>query len=230
MPIQTMLLVAAMAGFVGGHILLSHVLRAPLVGSIGESRFRMLYSAIAVILLVAATGAFRAAPHEPVLWHGGHWITQAIYDVLTYFSLVLFIGSLFGNPASIGANRQFLDELLPRGVFQLTRHPMMFFIAIWSIAEILLVPSLRQLIFFGGLALLAIVGSGFQDRKLSVLVGSDWQAWRERTSFWPNLGKIAAPGVLWLIALIPWLIVTWLHSHIWQVPVGVWLFDPTIAE
>jgi len=228
MPIQIVRLMAAMACFVGAHFVLSHPLRAPAVATLGDRGFRIVYALVAAILLALALAAFRYSPHDPLLWTSGRTVTNIVYDVLTYGSLVLFSSSLFGNPASNVKHREFLLQDAPRGVFRMTRHPMMFAFILWSGAEILLVPAARQLILFGGVIILALVGASLQDRKLTSLVGSDWQTWMDRTPFWPDLRRLSAPGINWLIALIPWLALTWIHSHIWQSPVGIWLLDPAV--
>ena len=45
-------LVAASTAFVGSHFALSHPLRAPLVGALGEAGFRVLYSLVALAAFV----------------------------------------------------------------------------------------------------------------------------------------------------------------------------------
>ncbi|WP_353227992.1 NnrU family protein [Novosphingobium sp.] len=220
-----LILFAAIAAFVAGHFLLSHPLRDAAVRTFGEQGFRFAYSAIAVVLLPLAFIAFRRAPHVPVLWDHGHPLIGLAFDVVTYISVVLFTGSLFGNPARYNRNRELMLEQPPRGTVLMTRHPMMFAFALWSIAEIVLVPAARQAILFGGIAIFAIAGAALQDRKLLVLFGKDWRLWMERTPFWPDPRRITAPGLNWLFALIPWLILTWLHTHLGQEPVGIWLLE-----
>ena len=54
-------LVAASIAFVGTHFALSHPVRAPLVGRLGENGFRGLYSIVSLATFVWAVLAFRAA-------------------------------------------------------------------------------------------------------------------------------------------------------------------------
>ena len=238
MPIELIILLAATIGFVGGHIALSHPLRAAAIAMLGEKGFRVAYSVIAAVSLVTAIVAFRFAPRDPALWTAGIGL-QLAYGGLTGLALVLLTGSVSGNPALLGPvsagqiNRSGALERrlghLPHGVFEITRHPMMFGIALWSLAEFLIAPDPRNFVFFGGLAVLAIYGSRAQDRKLTTLIGPSWATWMERTSFWPNLRRIAAPGMLWLGALIVWLGLSWIHTYLLHAPVGVWLFDSSMT-
>jgi len=203
MPIELIILLAATIGFVGGHIALSHPLRAGAIAVLGEKGFRIAYSVVAAVSLVTAVIAFRFAPRDPALWTAGIGL-QLAYAGLTGLALVLLAGSLSGNPALLGpvsagqANRSGKLERrlghLPHGVFEITRHPMMFGIALWSSAEFLIAPDPRNFVFFGGLAVLAIYGSRAQDRKLTTLIGPSWVTWMKRTSFWPNLRRNAVAG------------------------------------
>ena len=60
---------------------------------------------------------------------------------------VLLMGSLVGNPALPGAPAA-LGE--PRGVFAVTRHPMMWAFALWSAAHLLVVPYAANAVLTGG--------------------------------------------------------------------------------
>ncbi|WP_428332374.1 NnrU family protein [Novosphingobium sp.] len=234
MPIELIILLAATVVFVGGHFALSHPLRRAAIAVFGEQGFRIAYSVIAAASLAIGATAFRYAPRDPVLWLPGVG-PQVAYDVLTGLALVLLAGSVSGNPALLapvsagqtnrsGGRERQLGHL-PKGVFEITRHPMNFAFALWSLAEFLLAPNARDLVFFGGLAVLAIYGSRAQDRKLTALIGAPWVTWMERTPFWPDLRRIAAPGGLWLLALLVWLGLTWFHTYALHAPVGVWLAD-----
>lgn len=55
------ILIAACIAFVGSHIALSHPLRAPLVGRLGEKGFMAFYSAIALACLYWVVKSFKAA-------------------------------------------------------------------------------------------------------------------------------------------------------------------------
>src|SRR3546814_4659116 len=69
MSMQPMsLLIVTCILFVGSHLLLSHPLRAPLAGRMGERAFQIVYSVVAIATLILVVQAWRGMPPEPPLW------------------------------------------------------------------------------------------------------------------------------------------------------------------
>jgi uncharacterized membrane protein len=228
MPTGLLVLIMAVAGFVGGHFLLSHALRAPAVAVFGRAGFQVVYSVVAIAMLIVIMEAYRRAPPWPMLWSPDTMALQIVFDVAGYFAVALFVASLIGNPGMVGANLNGLSTRVPHGVYLITRHPMMFAIAIWCAVEILIGPSLRNLISCGGLIVLALLGAHLQDRKKTAQTGREWGQWVSRTPFWPDLRRIGGLGVIWGLAAIPWLLATWLQVRVTLVSVGVWYFFPQL--
>lgn len=213
---------AASLTFVGTHLLLSHPLRAPLMRRLGERGFLLLYSAVALGAIWWMARAFRAAPPGDLGAASGTagWIAAS---VLTLPALVLFIGSLRGNPALPQAGDAALAGRTPQGVFRVTRHPMMWSFALWALAHLALLWSWRTTIVAAAVLLLALVGAAGQDRKKQVLLGADWQAWESRTRFWPRWRAMLQVGWLhWVSAGVAWLAITWMHMPLGGIPAGLW--------
>lgn len=215
-------LAISMASFVGTHFLLSHRLRAGLVKRFGAGGFQGIYSLVAFATFGWTVTVFGRIEPAPMLWDGQALIPWVVATVLTYGVIALFLASVIGNPALPGAKVSGLSTVLPHGVFRVTRHPMMFSFALWAVTHILIAPSPRSIILSSGIILLALLGSHFQDRKKRALLGQDWGAWMKRTPFWPDLTKLGKLGQAWIWALPVWLLVTWLHMPIAQVPAGIW--------
>ena len=215
-------LVIGMGAFVGTHFLFSHPLRAGLVRRFGAGGFQVIYSLVALATFSWAVLVFGQAPSVPMLWDGQAVIPWLLATVLTYGVVALFLASVIGNPALAGAKISGLSTVLPSGVFRVTRHPMMFSFALWGVTHILIAPSPRTIILSGGIILLALLGSHFQDRKKKALYGQDWRVWMKRTPFWPDLTKLNELGQAWIWAFPVWLLLTWLHLPMAQVPAGVW--------
>lgn len=216
-------LVWASLAFVGSHFLLSHPLRAPVVKAVGEKGFLALYSLIALGTFVWMVLAFRRTPYQTMAWNGqADWLWIA-GSIITIVALVLFLGSLAGNPAFPGAPHPEGARLEPKGVFSITRHPMMWGFALWAVAHILVAPTGRTIVLAGAIAVLALVGAALQDGKKRKLVGEPWRAWEARTSYWPNLARLGAVGwKLWLGALVAWLVLTWAHIPLGGWAAGIW--------
>ena len=219
-------LIAANIAFVGGHFVLSHPLRAFLVGLLGERLFLALYSLVQIAAFGWIIVTFRAVgPGGQTLWNGQTTTTWAIASVLTLLSLVLFVGSLKGNPALPATNPGAIAIAKPYGVFAVTRHPMMWGIAIWALAHVLVVPNARTAITATSMAILALLGSYLQDRKKEDLLGQDWNGWESRTNFAPRLRRIGQAGLgTWTVAMVAWLLLTWAHIPLAAIPAGIWLW------
>jgi uncharacterized membrane protein len=217
-------LVAASIAFVGSHFALSHPLRAPLVGALGENGFRGLYSLVALATFVWAVVAFRAVgPSGPVLWNAMGDIGWAVATLVMLVASVLLAGSFVGNPALPAPGAASLAARGPHGVFHVTRHPMMWSFALWAATHLLLSPTARQIVMAGAIAVLALVGAHLQDRKKEVLMGEAWAGWEAQTSYWPRFGRLLRAGpVAWIGGVIIWLAATYGHIHANGMPAGIW--------
>ena len=217
-------LLAASVAFVGSHFALSHPLRAPLVGALGENGFRILYSLVALATFIWAATAFRSvgAGGTP-LWDG---MSDAIWIVVTIIMLVasvLLAGSFVRNPALPDARASRNAALPVHGVFHVTRHPMMWSFALWAAAHVLVSPTPRQWIMAGAIGFLALAGAHMQDRKKRALMGDAWDDWQSRTSYWPRFGKLVQAGAIaWIGGLLIWLGATYGHIHANGMPAGIW--------
>ena len=212
---QAGLFLSAIA-FVGTHFLLSHPLRGPLARSMGERAFQGLYSLIALITFGAMIYFYRVCGREPPLWDAGEagWIVGTI---LMLIGSILFVGSFVGNPALPGVRME--RGLQPKGVFAITRHPMMWGFALWAIVHLMVLAMPKALVFDGAIILLALGGAAGQDRKKAGLMGERWHEWTAQTAFIPFTRGVANPGMIALVGgILLFLIATWAHP----VPAGIW--------
>jgi uncharacterized membrane protein len=215
-------LTAASVTFVGTHFALSHPLRAPIVARIGEGPFLGLYSLVAAGTLVWMVFAFRAAPLAD-LGGGTGEIGWAVATVLTLPALLLFLGSLWKNPALPNPGASAAIDRAPTGVFAVTRHPMMWGFALWAVAHLIIDWSWRTTIVATAILLLALVGAHLQDRKKEALLGEPWAGWEAKTSYWPRWSRLFSAGAaLWLATIALWLAITWAHINAAGVPAGLW--------
>lgn len=216
-------LVLANLAFVGTHFALSHPLRAPLVARLGEKGFLAFYSLVSFATFGWIIVAFRAGSGLPIGQAGGSDAAWALGSALTLLALVLLVGSFKGNPALPDTPLDKVAAARADGVFAITRHPMMWSFALWAAAHMLVWPSARTLITAGAMGFLALVGAHMQDRKKEALLGATWRTWEAQTSYWPRPSGLAKVGVVtWIVALIVWLALTWLHVRWAGLPAGVW--------
>lgn len=213
-------LIVACLAFVGTHFLLSHPLRSPVVSRLGERGFLGVYSLVAFATLGWMVWAYLAVPEQAALWPVGDAI-WAIGTAVMWLGSVLFVGSLFGNPAMPEAN--VADVPTPRGVFAITRHPMMWGFALWAAVHVLVYPEPAQIVLAGTIGFLALVGAHLQDRKKARLQPGFWPEWKRRTSFVPFARGGGNPGTVALVGgTALWLIASWAHLPLAGWDAGIW--------
>lgn len=214
----------AAAAFIGTHLLMSHPLRPGLVKALGERGFAGLYSLISIALLWAMSHFYGDAVAEApgALWDLGRegWI---VATVLMWLGAILFVGSLRRNPAFPNPGKPMTAIGPARGVFAITRHPMMWSFAIWAVIHAIVFPTLASLTVSATILFLALVGAAGQDRKKARLVGEPWRDWMRRTSFVPFGRGFASPGGVALIGgTLLWLAATYAHGALGYRPAGIW--------
>ena len=230
MTVRCLTLTLALFAFVGTHLLMSHPLRAPLVARLGTGGFMGVYSLVSFATLGWAVFAFRAVPPESSLWESG----EAAYIVATILMLIasiLLVGSLIGNPALPQPRAEALADKPARGVFAITRHPMMWSITLWSVSHVLVSPRPAVIVLALAIAVLALGGSAGQDVKKRRIMGASWAGWMSRTNFVPFAGQIAGrmpwreavPGAAALGGgVVLWLAATWVHPLAGAPVAGIW--------
>lgn len=221
-------LVIASAGFVGTHFAMSHPLRGGLVRMLGERGFALVYSAVSIVLLWAMTRFYGPARVEApqAYWDAGQagWIVATI---LMLIGSILFVGSLRRNPAFPNPGKPVTNIGAARGVFAITRHPMMWGFAIWALVHAIVLPTAASLVISAAIAILALGGAYGQDHKKEKLVGDPWRDWMRRTAFVPFGRGFASPGGFALIGgTLLWLAATWAHGALGYRPAGIWVFFP----
>jgi uncharacterized membrane protein len=220
----------ALAAFVGTHLLMSHPLRKPMVSALGEKGFQGVYSLISIVTFVWVIFTFRSTTTDAPAFA----VNDGIWWVATVSMLIgsiLFAGSLIGNPALPQPGADKLAAAPARGVFGITRHPMMWGFAFWAITHALASPTPRVLALTAAMAFLALAGSLGQDKKKAALMGDAWQGWVSRTAFVPFSGQLSGriswasawPGrTTLLLGTLLWLGASWAHPLLGQPVAGLW--------
>lgn len=151
--------------FVGGHFLLSHVVRAPLVRALGAGGFRGVYS------LVAATGlgwmiwAHKTAPHVPV-WGDPIWARHLLLVVMLVATLLMVVGQTTPSPGVVGAEKVAMPYDSGLGIHAVARHPGLWAFALWALGHMAANGDQATIILTAGIAILAFGGmAGIDARK-----------------------------------------------------------------
>lgn len=213
-------LARAQALFVGSHILLCIApLRTRLVGWMGEGLFRLLYSLLSIYLIRPLPFLYWSTKHQGPMYWLLPWtpLTKGIVMTLASLGVVGIVAALLQpSPGAVVPGK---PEV--RGVLRITRHPMMMGIAALCVAHLLAFGFLSDVLFFGGMLVLALVGAWHQDRRKLRDASPELQAFYQQSGFWPLttpgrlqglremgplpilLGGLAAWGLRWAHRYIP---------------------------
>lgn len=176
----------ASVAFVVSHLgLSSTAVRGRLVGRLGEKGFQGLYSLVALLALGAMIAGYAYASRADFLWVPGHGLRHLPLLIVPLALILIAGGVLAPNPSMVGM-ADALDRAEPaRGMLRVTRHPMMWGIALWAAVHILANGDLASLLFFGGFLLTAILGSLHLDHRMAAEQGERWRRFAAVTSYVP---------------------------------------------
>ena len=217
---MTKLLIAT-AAFLATHYVSSTPLRARLIDALGNNGYLVLYSAAAVATLVAMIWAYYRAPFIGLWYAPGLRYTPLI--VMPSAMVLIACSLLTRSPTLVGGERLLKSEEPARGILRITRHPMMWGIALWAASHVLARGDAAALIFFGGFLVLALSGTALIDRRKQATLGADWQRFAKATSNVPFAAiaggtaqlKLAEIGWMRLfVGIALYVVVLMLHSHI----------------
>lgn len=184
-------LILAAALFVGGHFVVSaSPVRAPLVAKLGERAFSAVYSALAAVFLIWMIWAYGHAPVIP-LWTPAPWMYWLPAIFMVPASLLFVTALTQDNPTAVMQHVRTGDRPAP-GILAVTRHPLMWAIALWGLAHIPPNGTAGDLIFFGSFVLLALGGALAIDAKKKRQWGEkEWARLAGQTSNLPFAAMIA---------------------------------------
>lgn len=198
---MTKLLIAA-AAFLAAHYVASTPLRARLVALLGMNGYLVLYSAAAIATLVPMIWAYYRAPSVTLWYVPGLRLLPLL--VMPVALLLLVCGLFTRNPTLVGAERLLQSDTPARGILRVTRHPLMWGIALWAAAHVLARGDVASLVFFGSFLVLALSGTLLIDQRKRAALGADWQRFAAVTSNLP-FAAIAAGRNRLVLAEIGWL-------------------------
>jgi len=174
------MLVLATAVFVATHFVPATPLRPGLVAALGEKGYLGLYSVVALAAIIWMAWAYGRAPYERV-WAGEEFRVWAL--VLMPLALISVVaGGMTRNPGAVRQESVLATMGEPRGILRITRHPIQWGIALWALVHVVARGDEASLIFFGGFALLSILGTFLIDARKNRSFGADWQRFAAVTS------------------------------------------------
>jgi uncharacterized membrane protein len=183
-------LILASLFFPLSHFLISSTsLRALLVNLIGERRYSLGYSLLAIAALVWLIFAYHHAPVRP-LWGAPWWLGLALSPVILVSGILAVAGITTPNPVIVRSEALFDQPDIVQGVLRVTRNAFFWGAGLFSIAHVIILGDVAALLMFGSIGSLGIAGASILDAKKARQHGKAWNAFAARTSNIPFLAII----------------------------------------
>jgi uncharacterized membrane protein len=195
------LLIVAAAAFLLTHYIASTPLRGALINVLGEKAYRGVYVLLAFATLGWMIWAFNRAPLVP-LWQvpGLRHLPSLLMPFAFIFAAA---GVMTKNPSAVAMEGALKAKEPAQGILRVTRHPLMWGIALWGLVHLLAKGDASSLVFFGGFVVLALSGTVLIDRRKRATLGEDWARFAAVTSNVP-FAAIAGGRNQFRLAEIGW--------------------------
>lgn len=176
---------AALAVFLLAHAIPAlPAVRRQLVARLGRGGYVLVYSLLSLALFTLLIASALAAPYV-ALWTPPRW-AYAVPLVGMLLAAGLLGASLTApNPLSIAFVGGEFEPGRP-GAVALTRHPILWGLALWGLSHVPPNGDLVALILFGSLGVFALLGIWIMERRRPQALGrARWAALAGPTSVWP---------------------------------------------
>jgi uncharacterized membrane protein len=98
-------------------------------------------------------------------WVAGDWARWIVLGVMACATVLLVCGLTSANPTLAGAEELADGATVGGGIFAVTRHPVLWAIALWAAGHILVRGDWAAIVMFGALGGLALIGMAHIDRR-----------------------------------------------------------------
>ena len=214
----------ALAAFLGTHFVPTRpAIRSRLVEALGRRTWFSIYGTVSLLVTAWVIWAAGQAPYLG-LWPQLPW-TRWVPNLAVPLAIALAVLGLPARTTTLGGPRvPKLDPNRP-GFASVTRHPLLWALAIWALAHLIPNGDLAHVILFGGFGLLALAAMpAFDARARAVLSPEAARAYFGVTAllspkpllnvtWWsdtvlPRAGRLVLGVALWLAILLlhPWVI------------------------
>lgn len=175
----------ACALFVAIHVVVSGTaLRGVIVAVIGERPYLGVFSLASLAAVAWMALAYGEAPYIE-LWIAGAGLRHAALLLVLIATVFATLGLATPNPTAAGAEKLLRRENPATGVIKVTRHPLMWGIAIWAFAHLLVNGHAAALLLFGSLMVLAAFGPLLIDARHAKRDPAAWARLAAESSWLP---------------------------------------------
>ncbi|MDR3510874.1 MAG: NnrU family protein [Caulobacteraceae bacterium] len=216
-------LIAAAAVFLLIHLLVSGTqVRDRIVKVTGEGPYLGLFSLVSIAALTWMAFAFGKARSDPA--NVSYWtISHATRDPAIVLVLIGFLfavpGLLTNSPTRVSGGAIVDKPDAAKGMTRVTRHPFLWGAAIWALGHIIANGRTADLILFGTILVLALMGTASIDGKRQRALGERYTVFKTKTSNIPFVAiaqgrqSFSLREIWWRLAvgLVLWGVVLYFH-------------------
>jgi uncharacterized membrane protein len=166
--------------FLATHFVSSTPLRGSLVEAMGERAFVGAYSLVSFVTIGWMVWAYLRAPYQPLWQVPGVKLWPLV--VMPFALVLVAAGVMTRNPSAVGQAAALKSEDPARGILRVTRHPVMWGIALWAAVHLAARGDVASLVFFGGFLVLALAGTALIDARKNDTLGEEWARFAAVTS------------------------------------------------
>lgn len=177
--------ILALVVFIVSHLIpVLPKLRARLVDLAGEKNFLVLYSLMSIGVIYWLGTAYANAPYIE-MWERAEWANWVPIIAMPVACILAVAGLTSKNPFSLGAGGAGYDPQRP-GIVSVTRHPVLWALAIWTGSHIIPNGDVAGFILFALLHMLSLIGTRSVERsRRARFTDEQWQAIGQQTSIVP---------------------------------------------
>ena len=217
-----LLLVLAACYFVGLHLCIAGTgLRGNLIARLGQGLYRGLFALASLVGLIALIAAYAHAPYVELWGQVYRWRGLAGALVLLALAFIV-LGMSTRRSAAITGGSMPDDDEIARGIFRVTRHPVLVGVALWAVVHIAYNGDLASLVFFTSFLILVLFGAQSLDRKLRLAHAEQWQRYGAKTSVVPFVAIAQGRNCFrfgefgwWRLLSVAVVYAVLLHAHRW---------------
>lgn len=190
--------------FLAAHLVPARApVRRRLTSFLGERGYLLLYGLVSLLLLGWLLAAAGRAPYLAV-WEQAPWQRWVVLLAMATACLLVALAIGVPNPLSFGGRRGAVFDPAHPGIVGLTRHPLLWALALWAAAHLFANGDLAHILLFGGFLVMALVGMAALDRRNRARLGAGWRelalrrapGWRPRDAWRLLLALLLFLGLL----------------------------------
>ena len=190
-------------------------LRGRLIAALGRRAWFSLYGLVSLAVTAWLIWAAGRAPFWEI-WPQLPWM-RWVPNLVLPVAVALAVLGLPARTATLGGPRAPRPLEGPPGIAAVTRHPLLWALALWSLSHLFPNGDLAHVLLFGGFAALAFAGMAAFDARVRAALGPAAPAYFDthpllalRRTRWPpgTVRRLLAALAIWLGALLlhPWVI------------------------